>query len=97
MKAGYFLVICSVLGLFISAGCSTVSSTLESPDYWPSEEWLSDDPSNRNIDTSMLDAATERIPEELPFLDSLLLIRDGYLVHESYYNGYDETALHDIR
>jgi CubicO group peptidase (beta-lactamase class C family) len=45
----------------------------------------------------MLDAATERIPEELPFLDSLLLIRDGYLVHASYYNGYDETALHDIR
>ena len=97
MKINNFLIICSVLVLILAAGCSTLYPPVATPDYWPTEEWLSDDPGNRNIDSSELEAATERIPVELPALDSLLIIRDGYLVHESYYNGYDETMLHDIR
>ncbi|MCB0036560.1 MAG: serine hydrolase, partial [Anaerolineales bacterium] len=50
-----------------------------------------------NIDAALLDAATEQIPDELPALDSLIIIRDGYVVHESYYNGYDKTTIHDVR
>lgn len=97
MKISYLLIICSLLGLGLLAGCSKTYPTVKSPDYWPREEWLYDDPGNRNIDSSALEAATMRLPEELPALDSLIVIRDGYVVHESYYNGYDETTIHDVR
>ena len=97
MKVSYLLIICSLLGLSFFVGCSAKSPIIEAPEYWPSAAWRIDEPGNRGIDASMLKAATERIPEDLPAIDSLLIIRDGYMVHESYYNGYDETTIHDVR
>ncbi len=32
----------------------------------------------------------------LPFLDGLIIIRDGHIVYESYFNGYEPDTLHDI-
>lgn len=97
MKGLYFQYLCLFLGISLAAGCSEVYPAVALPDYWPSEAWQSDDPSNRNIDASMLEAATGSIPEDLPNLDSLLIIRDGYVVYEGYYNGYEATTIHDIR
>lgn len=97
MKINYLVIICLVLGILSLAGCSPLYPTPEAPDYWPTAEWRHDDPSHRNIDAALLDAAVERMPEELPALDSFILIRDGYVVHESYYNGYDAATIHDVR
>ena len=32
----------------------------------------------------------------MPYLDSLLIVKDGYLVYEEYFNGYDADRLHPV-
>lgn len=90
------LILCSVLLLTLIIGCSTRSPSPNPPDYWPTEEWRSGDPGDFGIDSAGLQSAVEKIPTEMPFLDSFLLIRNGYIVHESYYNGFDDATLHNI-
>lgn len=97
MRTSLTLIFRSAVALLLISGCSTASATSSPPDYWPTEDWLRRDPSDLGIDSSKLQSATEIIPIELPFLDSFLLIRDGYVVHESYYNGFDKEMLHDLR
>ena len=39
-------------------------------------------------------ALNETIGRDLPFLNSLLIVKDGYLVHEAYYNDYGPEDLY---
>ncbi len=78
-------------------GCQSPSSSeAELPDYWPTEGWRTDAPANRGLDENALASLTESLDNQLPYLDSLLIIRNGYLVYEQYRNGYTPTSLHDI-
>ena len=61
----------------------------------PTESWRTDAPERHGFDPALPAAIAARIPQ-LPFLDGLLIIRHGTIVHESYYNGYDAATLHDI-
>lgn len=87
------------IALFIAglSGCRAAPAPdpLRLPDYWPTESWRSDAPERHGFDPALPAAIAARIPQ-LPFLDGLLIIRHGYIVHESYYNGYDAATLHDI-
>jgi CubicO group peptidase (beta-lactamase class C family) len=65
-------------------------------DYWPTDGWRSDSPANRGLDEAALAGLRAQIEQELPFLDSLLLVKDGYLVYEEYFNGYDAARLHQL-
>lgn len=63
-------------------------------DYWPAAGWREADPAQMGFDTARLTEASEIIERDLPFLNSLLIVKDGYLVHEAYYNGYGPEDLH---
>ncbi len=65
-------------------------------DYWPTDGWRSDAPANRGLDETALAGLRSQIEQELPFLDSLLIVKDGYLVYEEYFNGYDADRLHQL-
>ena len=65
-------------------------------DYWPTDGWRSDAPANRGLDEAALAGLRAQIEQELPFLDSLLIVKDGYLVYEEYFNGYDADRLHPV-
>ncbi len=65
-------------------------------DYWPTDGWRSDAPANRGLDEASLAGLRAQIEQELPFLDSLLIVKDGYLVYEEYFNGYDADRLHPV-
>jgi CubicO group peptidase (beta-lactamase class C family)/sugar lactone lactonase YvrE len=65
-------------------------------DYWPTDGWRSDAPANRGLDEAALAGLRSQIEQELPFLDSLLIVKDGYLVYEEYFNGYDANRLHQL-
>ena len=82
--------------LFIVACSTKASPTVELNEYWHTDGWRSDAPANRGIDESALKTIMDEAGAELPFLDSLLIISGGYIVHESYFNGYDVTTVHDL-
>lgn len=89
------------LSVYLSAVILLVVScapqpSLQPPDYWSTEGWRSDSPEKHGFDGEKLAEMAANIPEELPFLDSLIIIRHGYIAHESYYNGYDADKIHDI-
>lgn len=65
-------------------------------DYWPTEGWRSDASGNHGLDEAKLAGIRAQIKQELPFLDSLLIVKDGYLVFEEYFNGYDADGLHHV-
>lgn len=83
--------------LFLAACTSTNNNAdVPLPAYWPTDGWRIDSPANHGFDETVLAGIDEYVLTEVPYLDSLLIIRDGYIVFESYYNDYDLDALHDI-
>lgn len=66
--------------------------------YWPTDDWIIKVPKEVEMDEDILFAMDKHINKlqkngDLT-LDSLLIIRNGYLVKENYYNGYNKTAMH---
>jgi len=82
--------------IFLAAACTIQSPGIRTPDYWPTNGWRIDAPGNHGFDEEKIAEISRTIAKELPFLDSLLIIRNGYIVYESYQNGYDANKLHDI-
>jgi CubicO group peptidase (beta-lactamase class C family) len=58
-------------------------------------EWLMSAPSAEGLDQQKIDSAFIKA-EELGFVDALLVIRNGKLVAENYYNGYNADKEHQI-
>lgn len=58
-------------------------------------EWPVSTPAAEGLDQQKIDSAYI-IVEELGFVDALLVIRNGKLVAENYYNGYDANKGHQI-
>lgn len=46
------------------------------------------------LDPALPAALDEAISRDLPFLNSLLIVKDGHLVYEDYFNGYDAADIH---
>lgn len=92
----FLLVNVSVI-IFLAVACTTQpSSNVQTPDYFPTDGWRTDTPENHGFDKEKLEKIATTIPEKLPFLDSLIIIRNGYIVYESYHNEYDANKIHDI-
>ncbi len=66
--------------------------------YWPTEEWRYASPEEYGIDGSglqdMLDDIESR-PSSIQ-VDSVVVVKNGYIVLEKYYNEYDESTPHII-
>lgn len=95
MGKRYLIALMVVLYGLVLVGCRAASVTVPLPEYWPTESWQSDVPEDHGFDAALSSSIAGGV-DKLPFLDGLLIIRHGYIVHESYYNGYDAAALHDI-
>lgn len=102
---GSFLMVWIGAGLIGLAACSTSdsappptppASTPPARDYWPTEGWREADPAEAGINTAKLAEASEVIERDLPFLNSLLIVKDGYLVHEAYFNDYGPKDLYTL-
>jgi CubicO group peptidase (beta-lactamase class C family) len=58
--------------------------------------WSTSTPTAQGIDSQILDSAFIAA-ENLGYVDGLLVIRNGYLVAEKYYNGYFVNTPHNIK
>lgn len=82
--------------VMLVGACRSNSEGPPLPEYWPTESWRMASPSQHSIDADQLDALSGTINNNLPFLDSLIIIRHGFIVYEGYFNGYHADKMHDI-
>ncbi len=74
---------------------TTVFSACNKSEDQYSFEWPVSTPSSEGLDQQKIDSAYIKA-KELGFVDALLIIRNGKLVAENYYNGYDSEKGHQI-
>ncbi len=66
------------------------------PDYWPTDGWRTTAPEEQGFSTADLMRVVKAIPEDRLAVDSLMIIRNGYLVLDAYYAPYDGSTPHDF-
>jgi len=91
-------VLCILLPGLLVAACAAGQPSKVQParDYWPTDGWRTDTAANRGLDQGMLAGLRGEIEQDLPFMDSLLIFKDGYLVYEQYFNGDDASQTHHL-
>jgi CubicO group peptidase (beta-lactamase class C family) len=68
-------------------------------DYWPISGWKTSTPKEQGMDSQYLEQMESSIDEQglRHNIDSILIIRNGYLTYETYPSGlYNETRPHNI-
>ena len=68
------------------------------PDYWPITTWKGSSPEEQGLSAQKLQEMDDFVNTYLSnYVDSILVIRNGYLVYESYPSSfYDENDAHHI-
>ena len=65
-------------------------------DVYPEDQlWRFSTPEEQGMDSRILNTAFDQAKSK-DFIDGLLVIRNGYIVGEQYYNGYDANKPHNI-
>jgi CubicO group peptidase (beta-lactamase class C family) len=107
MKAKQLLIVClvvlGVLGLvklgtlvwLFTAGLRT-PARVESPDYWPTDGWQTSTPEEQGFDSAKMAEGLQALQENLVNIDSLLIVRNGYVVLDAHFAPYDGTFPHDM-
>ena len=57
--------------------------------------WNISSPEKQGMNSQVLDSAFTRA-RQISFVDGLLIIRNGYLIAEGYYNGYNAATPHNV-
>ena len=55
--------------------------------YWPSTEWRSSTPEKQGMNSKILNSIDEYVKKDFPSTSSVLLVRNGYVVFEKYYQA----------
>jgi CubicO group peptidase (beta-lactamase class C family) len=101
---GCFVLLC-LLALFI-AGCSSpqavfVPSSVPTTDvitsaYWPTDSWRTSTPEQQGVDSQKLAQMLDAVEQQNLNMHSLLVIRNGYIVSESYFGSYQQETRHEL-
>jgi CubicO group peptidase (beta-lactamase class C family) len=89
----------------IFSGCSewkkpipvTSIKTESQKEYWPAEDWRTSSPEQQGIDSQKLYELVKEIKDTNAPVDSMLIIRNGYLVTEAYFNNTEVDTTNDIQ
>ncbi len=66
------------------------------PDYWPTDGWRTSSPEEQGFDSARLAQGLQSLQEKQVNIDSLLIIRNGYVVLDAHFDPYDGTFPHDL-
>jgi CubicO group peptidase (beta-lactamase class C family) len=66
------------------------------PDYWPTKGWRTSTPEEQGFDSAKLAEGLQDIQARQIDIDSLLIIRNGYIVLDAHFDPYDGTFPHDL-
>ena len=69
---------------------------LPAPDYWPTNGWRTTTPEQQGLDSAKLAAGIQAIHDKHVAIDSVMIIRNGYVVLDAYFSPYDGSFPHDL-
>ncbi len=64
--------------------------------YWPTREWRSTSPESQGMDSETLAKAFDYIRQNRISIHSLLIVRNGNIVLDSYFYPFQQEQMHDI-
>jgi CubicO group peptidase (beta-lactamase class C family) len=64
--------------------------------YWPTEGWRTSTPEEQGFDSGKLAEELQALENNGVQIDSLLIIRNGYVVLDAYFYPYDNTIPHKL-
>jgi CubicO group peptidase (beta-lactamase class C family) len=94
-----FIVICAILLMIQIAPTQgySVAQVEVNRDYWPTNEWQNSTPEEQGIDSVLLIKMMDQIQERAIRIDSISIVRNGYLVFDEYTRThYDAKSIHII-
>jgi len=65
--------------------------------YWPTEDWRTSTPEEQGMDSQKLEELIATIREKDISIHSFLIIRNGYIVSETYFEPYEQNTKHDLQ
>ena len=89
--AGLVLVGCSASR---RAAVLTPGSSEAAGIYWPTKGWRTSTPEAQGMDSQQLASMLKAAKQETLDLHSLLIIRNGYIVSETYFRSYNKGTRH---
>lgn len=63
---------------------------------WPATEWQTVDPIALKMDSEKLSELEPIIKSEYSNINGIVVVRNGYIAYERYYNGYDPDDTHHV-
>jgi CubicO group peptidase (beta-lactamase class C family) len=89
------------LALFLLAGCGSTPVEpvpVDGAAYWPAAEWRRATPEQVGLDAGRIAGLVERLRgNQIPSIHSLLVVRQGYLAVEEYFNGSTAESVHTLQ
>jgi CubicO group peptidase (beta-lactamase class C family) len=70
--------------------------TAPAPDYWPTHGWRSAAPEEHGVNGALLKAMDQQVIDQKIPVDSILIVKDGYLIHESYFGAAGDKSKHNL-
>jgi len=64
--------------------------------YWPTQGWRTSTPEEQGFDSGRLAEGLQALQENDINIDSLLIVRNGYVVLDAYFYPYDNTIPHKL-
>ena len=96
-EAGDFTVTLTVADEAGNEEKDTIKISVLSGVPWPTNGWLTSTPEEQKMDSTKLEEMMEHIDEHDYAIDSILVVRNGYIVWEEYPSFYTMTTPHQIR
>lgn len=107
-KLSVFLTVLMLVSVAVGCAQKTVTPTTQvapqpiaaSTDhrpYWPTQEWQVTTPERQGMDSAILDRISGYIKDSGIEVNSVIVIRHGYLVYEKYFRApWDKDRIHNI-
>lgn len=88
----------ALLWMVAAGGCVTPPTVRPpvTPAYWPTQGWRTSTPEAQGVDSELLAQVVDRIRIQGLAVDSLLIVRHGYVVLDAYFYPYTAARLHDV-
>lgn len=95
-RLGCYVGLCVLLTLACVSRGASQTQMLQAPGPWPTSAWSEANPKAVGMDSAALKEAVQIYPRLFPSGYSLLVIRHGYLVSESYFHGQSAETFNHV-